>query len=703
MQSLPFQNRELTWLEFNQRVLDQAADERLPLLERIKFLAITGSNLDEFFLIRMGGLTMLAEAGSRKRDLAGYTPKQQLRLARQRVELMVQQQMQLLTSELLPALATEGIRQLSIRDLPQMQFEHLRRYFENVVAPLVTTLSIREGKPVARPPALQLMLGCQLLKLRKGKKARARWAIITIPHSLDRFVPVPTKGEGTFDYVLLEDVVAHFASQLFPGEAIGETAAFRITRNADIAVEEEGAHDLSEEMEAVLAARRSSRTVRLEVSKGCPRQLLAQLKNGFEVEPKMIYRNAGPLHLGSYMQLATLPEFDHLKDEPWSPQNHPGILPDETIFETLDRRDLLLYHPYDSFDPVLQLLEQAAEDDKVLAIKQTLYRTAKDSRVTDALIRAAENGKEVTVVVELKARFDEARNLSRSDELEAAGVQLIQGVKGYKTHSKVLMVVRQESKDELRTYLHLGTGNYNETTARLYTDISYLTSKPEYGSEAAAYFNAVTGEAEVRPGVYLHSSPHHMRRCFLDLIAHETEAAKAGKPARIIAKVNSLQDREIIAALYKASHAGVQIQLNVRGICCLLPGLKKFSQNIEVTSIIDRYLEHARIYYFHQRGNPVVFISSADWMERNLDRRIELLVQIEDSDSKRRLIKLLKRHFKDNQQAYRLESDGTYTRIKRKSGAKRFRAQQEFYERVRARINEARATPDKMLKPYKKN
>ncbi len=696
--TLPIQNRELTWLEFNQRVLDQAADPKTPLLERVKFLAISASNLDEFFLVRVGGLVMLEAAGSRTRDPAGFTVTRQLSLVRQRVELMVREQARVLNDMLVPALAKEGIRRLAIRNLRRDEIERLHDYFEHSVAPLVTALAVHDDGPVARPPALQLILGCELLKLSRGGRQSSRWALVTIPPKLPRFVPVP-RGSG-YHFVLLEDIVAHFAGMLFPGETLGEQTVFRITRNADIAVNEEGAVDLAREMEAMLAERRMSRTIRLEVTKGCPRRLLDRLRGIFGTDTRMVNRSQAPVDLAGYMALGNLLGFEKLKDEPWNPQPHPAILPDETIFETLERTDLLLYHPYDSFDPVLQLIEQAADDPEVVAIKQTLYRTARNSRIITALIRAAENGKQVTVIVELKARFDEARNLHRADALENAGVQLIYGVAGYKTHSKILMVVRKTPDGEMRTFLHFGTGNYNESTANLYTDVSYLTCRSDYGMEAVAFFNALTGESEAAPGAHLCAAPHFLRRRFLDLIAEETTNAKAGKTARIVAKINSFQDAEIIAALYEASKAGVTIRLNVRGICCLVPGLKGISENIEVTSIIDRFLEHARIFYFHRKGKPAVFISSADWMERNLDRRVELLVAIDDPDVQRRLVKLLTRHFKDNDHAYRLESDGTYARIKRPRAERRYRAQREFFLRARKRIETVRKRPGKYHQPH---
>lgn len=481
----------------------------------------------------------------------------------------------------------------------------------------------------------------------------------------------------------MEDLVSMHAARLFPGENCAATTTFRVTRNGDIAVREDDTLDLADEMEDVLTARRFSDTVRLELRSDAPRDLARVIRNVTAAGPQETYLVNGPPGLSSFMELAFLADHDHLRDEEWPSQTAPAITPGSTMFETIAEGDLLLHHPYESFEPVLRFIEEAAEDPDVIAIKQVLYRTAKKSRIIDALIRAAENGKQVTALVELKARFDEARNLDRADELQRAGAQIVYGVKGLKTHAKICMIIRRES-GHLRRYVHLGTGNYNETTSKLYTDISYLTCKPEYGNDASLLFNAVSGRSKLLRFQRLVPAPTAMKPQLLDLISSEAERAKQGIPARIIAKVNSLQDPEIIDALYKASKAGVEIKLNVRGICCLKPGDPKHSKNIQVVSIIDRFLEHARIFHFHQGGDSKVYLASADWMTRNLEKRVELMIPVEEAAPKRRLIRILDTFFQDNVQASLLMPDGTSQRIQRTKNQKPFRAQEHFHQQAKS-------------------
>jgi polyphosphate kinase len=495
-------------------------------------------------------------------------------------------------------------------------------------------------------------------------------------------VPVADDAEGVYRFVLIEEVVAAHAGDLFPGETVSATACFRATRNGDIAVQEHDATDLAGEMEEVLTARRFSNTVRLEMPKSCPRDLAAVIQEVCACDPEDTYRCPGPLGLSSLMEIALLPGYDDLRCADWPPQPSPAIEPGISIFAAITRGDILLHHPYESFEPVIRLVEEAAGDPDTLAIKQVLYRTAKNSRIIDALIRAAENGIQVTVLVELKARFDEARNLDRADDLQRAGAQIVYGVKGLKTHAKICLVVRRE-EGRIKRYVHLGTGNYNEATARLYTDISYLTCRADYGADASLFFNAVTGRSKLLRFHRLVPAPTEMKRRLLELIASETERAQQGEEARIIAKVNSLQDTDIIDALYQASRAGVRIQLNVRGICCLKPGDGKRSRNIEVVSVVDRFLEHARIIYFHHGGDPQLFISSADWMGRNLERRIELMTPVADPVAQRRLVRILEAFFQDNVQASRLLADGSSQRLTPRKGEPQFRAQQAFYDEAR--------------------
>ena len=667
-----YHNRELSWLEFNQRVLDQALKDSGPLLERVKFLAITASNLDEFFQVRVGSLMLQKRSGRKTRDNSGYNPTRNLSAIRERVLKMNEDQYQLLTQTLLPALAEKGIFMLSAAQLSDAQRAQTAAIFEDHISPLLTPLAVDPNSPPPNVPALHIVLACRLVD---PTDESTRHVLIPIHENLPRRISVQT-DDGNTAFILIEDLVAAHAYQLFPGETVTATTAFRVTRNGDIAVEEDDTTDLADEMEDVLTARRFADTVRLEMREDAPRDLALMIRTVTASSSQEIYRHDGPLGLASFMELAFLPDFDHLRDEEWPSHNSPSITPGVSMFETIAANDVLLFHPYESFDPVIRLIEEAAADPDVIAIKQILYRTARQSRIIDALIKAAENGKHVTALVELKARFDEARNLTRADELQNAGAQIVYGVKNLKTHAKICLIVRREA-GRLRRYVHLGTGNYNETTSRLYTDLSYLTCKSEYGNDASLLFNAVTGRSKLLRFQRLIPAPSAMKPSLLDLIAGETERAKQGLPAKIIAKTNALQDPDIISALYTASQAGVEVQLNVRGICCLIPG-EKFSKNIEVISVIDRFLEHARLFYFHQGGDPEVFIASADWMTRNLEKRVELMIPIEEKTIKRRLIKILETYFKDNQNAYRIQSDGSSKPIAIKKGEKPFRAQEHF-------------------------
>ncbi len=672
-----YHNRELSWLEFNQRVLDQALKDTMPLLERVKFLAISASNLDEFFQVRVGSLMLQRRSGRKTRDNSGFTPVRNLAAIRERVLKMNADQYDLLNHTLIPALSAKGIVLLSPAQLTDLQRTQTSVIFEDNISPLLTPLAVDPNSPPPIVPALHIVLAC---RLHDPADQTTRHILIPIHENLPRRISVQTEDETTA-FILIEDLVAAHADLLFPGEDITATTAFRVTRNGDISVEEEDATDLADEMEDVLTARRFADTVRLEMRADAPRDLSRMIKTVTASTSQEIYRHNGPLGLSSFMELAFLQDYDHLRDEDWPAQHSPAITPGASMFETISAGDVLLFHPYESFDPVIRLIEEAAVDPDVIAIKQILYRTARQSRIIDALIKAAENGKHVTALVELKARFDEARNLNRADELQRAGAQIVYGVKNLKTHAKICLVLRRES-GRIRRYVHLGTGNYNETTSRLYTDLSYLTCKAEYGNDASLLFNAVTGRSKLLRFQRLIPAPSVMKPRLLDLIAGETERARQGLPAKIIGKTNSLQDPEIIAALYLASKAGVEIQLNVRGICCLIPG-EKFSKNITVVSVIDRFLEHARLFYFHQGGDPQVFIASADWMTRNLEKRVELMIPIEEKTIKRRLIRILETFFKDNQNAYHILPDGSSKPITPKKGEKPFRAQEHFHQQAK--------------------
>jgi len=675
---LPYVNRELSWLEFNQRVLNEALRSDLPLLERVKFLAITASNLDEFFQVRVGGLMLLRRRGRKTPDPAGMTPVQQITAIRRRVQRMLADQATLLTDELLPALEAKGIVLLRMDELSASQADQAATYFHSSVGPLLTPIAIDSEEEPPHIPGLQLTVAC---KISDEESQTHRFALIPIPDSLGRRIPVDT-DDDTSAFVLIEDLVATHSGSLFPGENVEATGWFRLTRNGDITVQDDDGGDLAGEMEDVLAARKLADTVRLELPIPLSRDLSRMIESVCHAKTPEIYRIAAPLGISGLMDLAFIPGYDHLRDTDWPAQSSPDIPPTETVFEAISRRDLLLHHPYESFEPIMRMLDEASTDPDVLSIKQVLYRTAKNSRIIDALIQAAENGKNVTVLVELKARFDEARNIVRAEELQRAGVQIVYGVKGLKTHAKICMIVRREA-GHLRRYVHLGTGNYNESTARLYTDISLLTCRPEYGADASLFFNAVTGRSKLLRFQRLVPAPTAMKPRLISLIAEEAERARQGEPATITAKVNSLQDPDIIAALYDASAAGVKVRLNIRGICCLKTGNSKRARNIEVVSIIDRYLEHSRIFHFHQGGDPVIYIASADWMGRNLERRVELMVPIEDTRLRNRLIKILDTFFKDNTQSSRIKPDGTSEKLAPASGQKKFRAQEYFFRQAR--------------------
>ena len=678
-----FINRELSWLEFNQRVLEQAKRPNVPILERIKFLAITASNLDEFFQVRVGGLTMMLRSGAINRDLTGLTPLQQLAQIRKRCQTMSSEQYDILLENLFPELAKSGLTHLEPKDLTPEERIGVDDYFSSFIFPMLTPLALESSQHAIALPSLQIVVAARL-----ESAEETRYAFVPIPVNVPRFISVPRKeGEG---FLMLEDLVRFHLGDLFPRESVTGTALFRLTRNTDIAVDEEDASDLIDDMKEVLSARRFSATVRLQLRSGAPRDITRLIQKLTGTGAEQLYRVPGPLALAEFMQLAFRPGFDHLREKPWQAQIPPAPDPAVSIFEAIATRDVLLSHPYESFEPIVRLLKEAAEDANVLSIKQVLYRTAEQSAIIDALILAAQNGKQVTVLIELKARFDEARNLHRAEELQRAGVQVVYGVKGLKTHAKITLVSRNEG-GKLRRYVHLGTGNYNESTATLYTDISYLTCRPEYGADASLFFNAVTGRSKLVRLQKLAPAPTMLKQRVIELIEGEITRAQQGDKALIMAKMNSLQHPEIISALYRASRAGVEIKLNVRGICCLKTGNRKDAKNITVVSIVDRFLEHARVFYFHRGGDPDVYISSADWMVRNLDSRIELMSPIEDRSSKRRLIRILESCFKDNTNSFLIESDGSSSPVLPEKGERSFRLQEHLYKQaVKAARNHER-------------
>jgi polyphosphate kinase len=690
-----FINRELSWLEFNQRVLDQAQYQKVPVLERLKFLAITASNMDEFFMVRVGGLQIQESKGLQQKDFSGLTPSQQLQLIYDRVNQIIRDQYACFLEQIEPTLNAEGIEHVLVKSASARHRETLSRFFHENIYPVVSPMDI---DPEGEFPVLA-NLGLHLsVRMSSGESEHPyRFAIVPLGRVLSRFITLP-RDKG-YSYALLEDVVSEFMDQYYPGKRIEECVAFRVTRNADVSVREDSAADLMHGMEEVLDWRRSADFVRLEISSQASEITIDFLKQHLELVDRDVFRIPGPLDLSSMMYLSDIEGFPGLRDTPWISQKSPSIDPTKSMFSQIAEKDILLSHPYESFEPVVRFIEEASGDPDVLAIKQVLYRTSRNSPIVRALKAAAERGKYVTAIVELKARFDEQRNIEWARELEKAGVQVIYGVRGLKTHAKVCIVVRREASGIVR-YVHFGTGNYNEATARLYSDVSYLTCNESLGRDASSFINAITGYSQPLPYEQLDSAPLGLRKKVLSLIRAETSNRKVGQKAYIAGKMNALVDPEVIEALYEASQAGVIIRLNVRGICCLRPGVPGLSENISVVSIVDRFLEHARILYFYHGGDDKVFISSADWMSRSFDRRVELLVPIEEKVSKLRLTSLLEGYFKDNQNAWYLQPDGKYQRIEPVSGQSKYRVQKHLYENAVQAIKDAEHAARTTFEPH---
>lgn len=695
-------NRELSWLEFNQRVLEESLDGGLPLLERLKFLAITASNLDEFFMVRVGGLQLLVEGGKGTTDATGMTAAEQLAAVSERAHRMVTDQYACFNKQLEPALADAGIRRLKASDLSERQRNLLEQIFESEVYPVFTPQSVTAE-------SFPLLVGCTLnvcVRLAPSANksgatdaaAGSRFAVIPFGRSATRFLTM--HADRGYAFMLLEDAVRILVERFFPGEPVLECVPFRIARNADVGVRDDLASDLLAGMQELLTARKHGDCVRLEIAADASAPTLAFLRQALQIDEPDIFAISGPLDLSAFMTLTDLKGFDALRYEPWTPQPSPDVDPKTSMFEILSRRDVLLCHPYESFEPVVRLVEEAAEDPDVLAIKQILYRTSRNSPIVTALARAARRGKHVTVIVELKARFDEARNIEWAKNLEQNDVQVIYGVKGLKTHAKLCIVVRREPQG-IQRYVHFGTGNYNEITARLYSDVSFLTCNEELGADASSFFNAITGYTQLQSFRKIAAAPLGLRDRLLELINAETERKQQGQKAHISAKLNSLVDPEIIQALYAASQAGVKVRLNIRGICCLRPGVVGLSENISVVSIVDRFLEHARILHLHHGGDERVFISSADWMPRNLDRRVELLVPIENAAGKQRLIASLDTYFQDTTKARVLKADGSYERVKATGKRRGFRAQEQLYREIRQAVLQAEQSRRTVFEPHR--
>jgi polyphosphate kinase len=689
-----FLNRELSWLEFDGRVLEEALDASNPLLERLKFATIVASNLDEFFIVRVAALQSAVEEGDVSPDLAGLTPSQQLKQISLRAHEMVERLYATVTGEILPALGERGIRILPVESLDGAQRSLLGRHCKDEVLPALTPLAIDSSRPFPMLSALSLNVAL-LLAPAEGEE-KPRLGVVQVPARLPRLVrPVGSDGST---YVLLEDVIRAELAALFEGQTILESAVFRVSRDSELDLDDEGGRDFLQAVEEELRNRRKGSVVRLEVGAGVSEALLAVLTERVQVSAQDVYRVNGPLDLRALFALVELPSLEDLRDAPLKPLVTLEPAEREDLFSLLEQRDVLLHHPYDSFDPVVALVENAARDPDVLAIKQTLYRTSGDSPVVRALAEAAEQGKQVTVLVELMARFDEQSNIRWARSLEQAGAHVIYGIRGYKTHSKICLVVRR-GRGGIRRYVHLGTGNYNDKTARIYTDFGLMTTDAEIGADASAFFNALTGYADPPQMKKLVMAPTQLRERIVKLIERERRRAEAGQAAQIRAKMNSLVDEEIIRALYDACRAGVPIRLNVRGICCLRPGVKGTSDIIEVVSIVDRFLEHARIFHFRNGGDEEVYLSSADWMPRNLDKRIELLFPVEAAECRQKVLEALDAMFLDNVKGRWLQPDGSYKRRRPGKGEEPFRAQLHIYREAQRAQEKARAAVAVTLEP----
>ncbi len=668
-----FLNRELSWLAFNERVLEEAMDGSNRLLERVKFAAIVSSNLDEFFMVRVAGLRHAVAEEDATPDLSGLTPRQQLAAVGERSHHLVQRLYHLVRHDLLPGLAQAGVRILSWRELSDGQKASLGVFFDESVLPVLTPLAIDQARPFPLLASLSLNLALRLDAV--AGSAEPRLAIVQVPSGLTRLVQV----EGPATFVLLEDVISAHLSRLFPGQTILEAASIRLARDAELELDDEGGRTHLQVVERELRRRRRSDAIRLEIDRAASEDLLARLRGQLDLASDDVYAVDGPLDLRVLTALTELPRLDALRDPPRQPVDALSHVQQADLFSLLEEREVLLHHPYESYDPVLAFVAQAADDPDVLAVKQTLYRTSAGSSIIASLRRAAERNKQVTVLVELTARFDEERNIHWARELEEAGAHVIYGVHGYKTHAKICLVVRRSGRG-LKRYVHLGTGNYNERTARLYTDFSLLTASQDIAEDAAAFFSALTGYSDPPRLKKLVMAPTGLRRRFLKLIARERHRAEAGQPAEIVAKMNSLTDGEIIGSLYEAARSGVTIRLNVRGICTLRPGVPDVSANIEVVSIVDRFLEHSRIYYFLNGGDEEVYLASADWMTRNLDKRIELMFPVADPANKAKVVTALRAMFRDNVKARWLDASGDYHRREPAPGEPAFRVQDRFYE-----------------------
>lgn len=699
-----YYNRELSWIAFNNRVLGEARDKTIPLFERLKFLSITASNLDEFFMVRVASLKDMVNAEYTKKDIAGMTPLEQLEAVNNATHELVNVQYSTYNRSLLPLLSQNGLKIIeNHEDLTEADKQFVDRYFQDNVYPVLTPMAVDSSRPfplirnkslnlgalVSRKEEEKGLIKKHLFRKKSISGKELEFATVQVPSVLPRIVQLPEDKNGTKRVILLEQIIERNMGKLFLNYDIECVYPFRIMRNADLTIEEEEAADLLKEIEKQLKKRQWGQAIRLEVEDGIDKRLLAIIQKELMIEEKDIYDIPGPLDLTFLMKMYGLPGFEQLKTKAYTPQPVANLMPGADIFEEIRKRDILLHHPYEVFTPVVDFIKQASRDPQVLAIKQTLYRVSGNSPIIAALAQAAENGKQVSVLVELKARFDEENNIVWAKKLEQAGCHVIYGLVGLKTHCKITLVVRKE-EEGIRRYVHLGTGNYNDQTARLYTDLGLLTCNEAIGEDATAVFNMLSGYSEPLGWNHLAVAPIWLKEKFLYLINREKKNANQNRPARIVAKMNSLCDPDIIKALYEAAAEGVKIDLIVRGICCLRTGIEGTNDNITVRSIVGNFLEHARIFYFENAGKAELYMGSADWMPRNLERRVEILFPILNPELKEKVWHVLDVQLRDTMKAQILQPDGTYDKVDRR-GKELFNAQEEFCkEYIKAAVSQAK-------------
>ena len=658
-------NRELSWIGFNERVLSEAEDKSNPLFERLKFLSISASNLDEFFMVRVASLKDMINAGYQKCDIAGMTASEQLEKVLEKVHTFVDKQYQIYNDELLPLLLEKGLKVCVPSELKGADRAYIDRYFDEYIFPVLTPMAVDSSRPF--PLIRNKTLNIAALLQKKDSKGEIDFATVQVPDVLPRIIEIPyTEGENNYKKViLLEQLILDKVDKLFLNYDILTSAPYRVGRNADLSIDEDEAEDLLKEIEKQLKLRQWGQAIRLEVDSNMDKKLLDLLVTDLGVDQNEIYKIEGPLDLTFLMKMYKLEGFDDLKEHGYkSPQPVPEFVKDKDIFEVIREGDVLMHHPYETFENVVKFVENAAIDPNVLAIKQTLYRVSGNSPIIAALAKAADNGKQVTVLVELKARFDEENNIVWAKMLEKAGCHVIYGLVGLKTHCKITLVVRRED-DGIKRYVHLATGNYNDSTAKQYTDVGLFTCAPAFGEDATAVFNMLSGYSEPLGWNKLSLAPLWLKDRILYLIRREEEHAANGEPARIIAKMNSICHKDVIAELYKASSLGVKIDLIVRGICCLRTGIPGISDNITVRSIVGNFLEHSRIFYFENGGSPEFYASSADWMPRNLERRVEILFPIENEKLRKKVWHILELELGDTEKAHVMNDDGSFEKVKK--------------------------------------